>query len=156
MGECYNKNREALTQKTAIKIFRLTYLRNCFCKNIPKQGVYLHTELALITWSVAAAQDSRPLPDEDWDHHEHALLPALPAALGSRQLPQLWPKVASPGAESPNMWSHNPPWQRQPGTLSLEQEHSICLCCWEDLNRFHSLQRPRCFFWIILSVAVKV
>lgn len=148
MGEHYSKNTQVSAQETTIKTFRLTYLRNCFCKNNPKQRVYLHTGLALYA-NMAAAQGSRPLPDERRGSSPHALLPALPTALGSRWLLQLRPKVASPGAESPNTWSHNPPWQEPPGTWSLELYHSICMCCWEDLNWFHSLQQlPWCLFFL--------
>lgn len=99
-GEYRSKNTEALTQKTtAIKRFRITYVRNCFCKNTPKERLYLHTVCKPYAKS-AAAQDSRLLPDERKGATPSRSVPALPTALGNRCLLQLWPKVASPGRRS--------------------------------------------------------
>ena len=102
MGDYRSKNTEVLTQKTTtIKILRLTYMRNCFCKNIPKERLYPQTGLArsLCKLSSCPGQQTAAWRKKGSITITLCCLLCL-QPLGSRWLLQLWPKAASPGPRS--------------------------------------------------------
>lgn len=128
MGEYHNKNTKVFTQKTAtIKISETSCLRNCFCKDIPGERLYLDTGLAVSICKLGSCL-------ELLKHKKSSTTTALrwllcPSHRKAGWLLQLWLKVASPG-----------PGGRQPKGFSTQL--SVAAAAWHLIPRAVAFNLP--------------
>lgn len=92
----YHKNTAVFTQKTAtIKISRTNCLRNCFCKDIPGERLYLDTGLSVSICKLGSCLEQLKQKKGSTTTALWWLL--CPSGRKAGWLLQLWLKVANPG-----------------------------------------------------------